>query len=204
MFDFARIIGFALATYPLVFIIFFPALWFAHRQLGKPFGRKRITILFLLGLSIYGPLLLTNLPLPDDFTAFCESTGGLKPRLEPFQFIPPAKYFLSELVRKGVILNIPFLWESFLNFWMLFPAGVIFRVLKKRNILMPIMIAVASSLLLEMTQLTGIWGLIGCAHRTFDVDDIILNSSGFLAGWIAMSILFAISAWYSRRVKSNV
>ena len=43
MFDFARIIGFALATYPLVFIIFFPALWFAHRQLGKPFGRKRIT-----------------------------------------------------------------------------------------------------------------------------------------------------------------
>lgn len=195
---FVGIILFALATYPLVFLIFYPALWYAHRVLGKELGRNRGIILFLMGLSIYGPLLLTNLPLPEFKVAFCALPHErLEPRLQPFQFFAPMKYWLSVIVRQGKILNIPFVWESILNFWMLFPAGVLFRILKKRNLLMPLLVGCVSSLFLELTQLTGIWGYIGCAHRVFDVDDIILNTSGFFGGWIAVSLLI----WAARRLR---
>lgn len=200
MAELLRIILFALLTYPLVFLCAFPVLFYLHKAFGRPFGLRRVIILFALGLSIYGPLLLTNLPLPKDFAAFCATTGqDMAVRLKPFQFIPPAKYFLAVLIREGQVLRIPFLIESFLNFWMLFPAGALFRLLKKRHWLFPVSLGLLSSLFLELTQLTGLWGFIGCAHRVFDVDDIILNASGFVCGWIALSMVMYLVSLRSSR-----
>lgn len=34
----------------------------------------------------------------------------------------------------------------------------------------------------ELTQLTGIWGIYPCAYRQFNVDDLLLNMLGVLAG----------------------
>lgn len=39
------------------------------------------------------------------------------------------------------------------------------------------------TLLVEMTQLTGAWGLYPCAWRKFDVDDLIMNILGVAVGW---------------------
>ena len=193
MADLVRVLLIALASYPLIFLILFPGLWWAHRVLKRPFGLKRAMILYLFGLSVYGPLLLTNLPLPDNFAAFCAEEGALiDPHFRPFQFFAPAKYFLAVLVREGRVLIIPFLIESFLNLWMLVPAGMLFRVLKKRNFAFPVLVGVASSLVLELTQLTGLWGWAPCAYRQFDVDDIILNATGFVSGWIFVSIVMAL------------
>lgn len=41
------------------------------------------------------------------------------------------------------------------------------------------------SLTVELTQLTGIWGLYPCAYRKFDVDDLLLNTLGVTLGFIA-------------------
>ncbi|EYD75069.1 hypothetical protein Rumeso_03397 [Rubellimicrobium mesophilum DSM 19309] len=42
------------------------------------------------------------------------------------------------------------------------------------------------SLAVELTQLTGTWGLYPCAYRKFDVDDLILNTVGVALGfWVA-------------------
>ena len=38
------------------------------------------------------------------------------------------------------------------------------------------------SLFIELSQLSGNWGLVPCAYRTFDVDDIINNTVGALIG----------------------
>lgn len=35
---------------------------------------------------------------------------------------------------------------------------------------------------IELTQLTGIWGIYSCAYRQFNVDDLLLNMLGVLAG----------------------
>ena len=39
------------------------------------------------------------------------------------------------------------------------------------------------SLTVELTQLTGLWGLYPCPYRQFDVDDLILNTTGVALGF---------------------
>lgn len=36
---------------------------------------------------------------------------------------------------------------------------------------------------IEITQLTGLWRIYPCAYRLFDVDDLMLNISGVMAGY---------------------
>ena len=38
------------------------------------------------------------------------------------------------------------------------------------------------TLVVELTQLTGSWGLYACAYRQFNVDDLILNAAGVIFG----------------------
>lgn len=45
------------------------------------------------------------------------------------------------------------------------------------------------SALVELTQLTGAWGLFGCSWRTFDVDDLLINTSGALLGALLAPLL---------------
>jgi glycopeptide antibiotics resistance protein len=40
-----------------------------------------------------------------------------------------------------------------------------------------------------VAQLTGLFGLYPCAFRTFEVDDLIFNISGLMAG-------FAVLRWW--------
>ena len=47
------------------------------------------------------------------------------------------------------------------------------------------------SLGVELTQLTGLWGLYPCAYRQFDVDDLILNVAGVMLGFLVTRALAA-------------
>lgn len=40
------------------------------------------------------------------------------------------------------------------------------------------------TLSVELTQLTGIWGLYPCAYRQFNVDDLFLNAVGVVTGFV--------------------
>lgn len=50
----------------------------------------------------------------------------------------------------------------------------------------------ALSLFFEITQLTGIYGIYNCAYRIFDVDDLILNSTGSLFGFLVAPVILAL------------
>ncbi|MDW6062039.1 VanZ family protein [Streptomyces sp. FXJ1.4098] len=41
-----------------------------------------------------------------------------------------------------------------------------------------------ASLFFELTQWSGVWGLYACPYRLFDVDDLIVNTSGAMLGWV--------------------
>jgi glycopeptide antibiotics resistance protein len=41
------------------------------------------------------------------------------------------------------------------------------------------------SLAVELTQLTGTWGLFPCPYRKFDADDLLLNTIGVALGFLA-------------------
>lgn len=43
---------------------------------------------------------------------------------------------------------------------------------------------VGLTLTVELTQLTGLWGLYACAYRQFNLDDIILNALGVVVGFL--------------------
>src|SRR5699024_12722265 len=44
----------------------------------------------------------------------------------------------------------------------------------------------------EITQLTGVYGIYNCPYRIFDVDDLLLNSTGALVGFLLAPILLAL------------
>lgn len=56
-----------------------------------------------------------------------------------------------------------------------------------------------ASLLIELTQLTGIWFVFPCPYRVFDVDDVIANTVGALLGGLLAPLLRRLPAGSSGR-----
>jgi hypothetical protein len=56
------------------------------------------------------------------------------------------------------------------------------RVLAGRGILVALVAGFGLSLLVETTQITGVWGLYPCAYRFFDVGDLMTNTLGAVVG----------------------
>lgn len=52
------------------------------------------------------------------------------------------------------------------------------------------------SLAVELTQLTGTWGLYPCAYRKFDADDLLMNTLGLVLG-------FLVARWWRRGGHEN-
>lgn len=72
--------------------------------------------------------------------------------------------------------------QIFFNLILFMPLGFIARAVFKRNLLIVAVIALAVSLFIELSQLTGLWGIYPCAYRIFDVDDLLVNTLGGIAG----------------------
>ncbi|MBN9176784.1 MAG: VanZ family protein [Microbacterium sp.] len=69
-----------------------------------------------------------------------------------------------------------------LNVLLFLPLGFFLRVLGGRGILVAFVTGLGVSLVIETTQLTGVWGLYPCAYRVFDVDDLLTNTVGAVLG----------------------
>ena len=82
----------------------------------------------------------------------------------------------SELLRNQAFLQVV------LNVVLFVPFGVFVRLITHRGVLVATTLGLAVSLLIEVTQLTGVWGVYPCAYRLFDVDDLLTNTLGALLG----------------------
>ncbi|RBP99657.1 VanZ family protein [Bifidobacterium xylocopae] len=131
-----------------------------------------LTILYLLALVCF-----TLWPMPDDRAAFCAG-HHLSPQLDPL-------HFLTDLTTGGLgaLLQIGF------NIVFFLPLGYIMgRVLRWRlRLALPVGFLV--SLTIETAQLTGVFGLIGCAYRLFDVDDLLWNTTGAIVGFACAALI---------------
>ena len=117
----------------------------------------------------------TLLPLPDSTSGFqCAGTNT-----DPLQFVDT----LRDAVRRpGDPLTDPGVLQLALNVLLFIPLGFLVRVLGGRGIPTAVLAGLGTSLLIEFTQLTGVWGIYDCAYRVFDVDDLITNTVGALCG----------------------
>ncbi len=158
------------------------------RLAGVRIGGRRALTLFLALFF----LALTQFPLPDRAALDC-SEGGAEAILKPFTTLDHIarlwrwwrnepeiglKAWVGSKVIQAAVMNFALcaaIGAAFARHTRgPFPAGQAF------------LLGVALSGGAELAQLTGLFGLYPCAFRHFEVDDLILNIGGLMAGFLLM------------------
>lgn len=163
---------------------------------GALAGRFRGATLIALGaflLSIAGALFLVFFPLPADPVAYCASASGTEGfSFVPFRWVGGILGFMDNqgqrLTLQGFLHNNT-VFQAGTNVGLLLPLGVGLRLLFGLRFTTAFAIAVAFSVAIEVVQGTGMLGLLPCAHRLADIDDVMLNALGAAIGWLVAGYL---------------
>lgn len=129
----------------------------------------------------------TLLPLPADISC----VGA---QLHPLQFVADIRTFPHSSL--GELRHNPAFLQVALNVVLFVPLGFFLRLAWRRGVIVSTLVGFGTSLLIELTQLTGVWGIYPCAYRFFDVDDLLANTVGALAGSL---LSLAVKPWANRR-----
>lgn len=92
------------------------------------------------------------------------------------------------------VLAEPAFLQVMFNFLLLLPFGVYLRYFfqEKYSWRRAFSLSFALSLFYEVTQLTGLYGLYTCPYRIFDVNDLLLNSTGALLGFAIAPVILLL------------
>jgi hypothetical protein len=163
-------------------VAFVPEVAYRYRRAGW-FGWNDLVALVVV--PVYGLALWTYtlLPLPDPDDLVCRD-----PLTTPLHSIDDVRAAgvdsLADLVTN------PDLAQVVLNVVLFVPLGVVLRWRYRRGVVVSLVVGFVTSLAIETTQLTGIWGIYDCAYRFFDVDDLITNTTGAVVGsllsWVVL------------------
>ncbi|MFD7022574.1 VanZ family protein [Promicromonospora sukumoe] len=135
-------------------------------------------------LAVYGTALVayTLLPLPSgDLAEWCASYGYDGAQLRPLQIVADIRERTAGLSLGAAGRDISVLQGVF-NVVLFVPWGILVRRYLGWGLLASAASALGASLLIEVTQLTGIFGLIPCSYRLADVDDLLTNTLGGVLG----------------------
>ncbi|MFB7249192.1 VanZ family protein [Microbacterium sp. NPDC056234] len=154
-------------------LLFVPFVAISYRRRGRlSLGR---TLLWLAALVYFWAIwTYTLLPLPDPDAIRC--VGAITDPMSVVRDLQKA------FAAPGNPLTQPALLQLVFNVLLFVPLGAFLRVLGARGILTSFFVGLALSLLIETTQLTGVWGLYPCAYRFFDVGDLMTNTLGAVIG----------------------
>lgn len=134
-----------------------------HFSLGHAFIVACAAV-YLLALWTY-----TILPLPDPALVCVDPA---EPQLRPGQFLRDFAEARAGGTGRAVLAQV------LLNVLLFVPLGMLARHLFRLGLLRTLLLGLGVSALIELTQLTGTWGLYPCAYRLMDVDDLIANTVG--------------------------
>ena len=90
--------------------------------------------------------------------------------------------------------------QLFFNIAMFIPLGFFTAGCLRWGLRATALSGFALSSFIELSQLTGNWGLAGFTYRTFDVDDIVNNTAGAVLGAVCIWVVRAIQ---KRRAAKN-
>lgn len=161
--------------------VFLPAVVWQSRRFGRLSVRR---LLGTAALAIYGVALVayTLLPLPSgDLSVWCAEHGVGGAQLHPLQFLADIRRDTAGLSLLATLRSVAVLQVVF-NVLLFIPWGVFARGFAGWGVVRATITAALGSLLIEVTQFTGIFGLIGCSYRLGDVDDLMTNTLGGLLG----------------------
>ena len=167
----------ALVLWPLASLLLtLPILaWLYHRDGCLRFGSAVSTylaVLYVLGLGCF-----TLYPLPSGDSGLGITCGV------PWQLDPLA--FVGDFARDGVS-TLP---QIAFNVVLFMPLGFIAGRLLRWGFWRSLVVGFLASLLIEVAQGTGLFGIYPYSYRTADVDDLIYNTSGAALGWACAAAL---------------
>ena len=141
-------------------------------------GRPLVTlfvILFFVGL--------TQHPFPSPSVLVCPVPKA-RPNLVPLHFAEAWAWAWQSSDTLAGFMREPSILSMAMNLVLCSLIGVLlcWHQIRLRA---AIVLGAALSLTIELTQLTGIWGLYPCAFRKFDIDDLLVNTLGVVLGYMA-------------------
>lgn len=191
--DYLYPVTFAFGVFPIAALLFtLPFLVVQYRRHGYV-NKVRALVLYLFLLYLMNAIFLVMLPLPASRHNQPLSGGALQ--LIPFHFIhdimketaivpgEPSTYW--RLLQERAV------WQVLLNVALTVPFGMMIRYYFRSGPVVSLILSFLLSLFIEVTQLTGIYGIYDYPYRIFDVDDLMTNTLGGMLG-------FLLAEWLSR------
>lgn len=153
----------------------------------KPRNRARLLPLLLSGFFF---VFLTQSPFPAPAALVCPLLRGV-PQLEPFHYWATVQDLWTAGSRWQDWVFNRMIAATVMN--VLIPAAIgVALAAHPVSTRVALGVAMGLTVAVELTQLTGVWGIYPCAYRQFNVDDLMLNTTGLFAGFImARRYLFA-------------
>ncbi|SHJ95545.1 Glycopeptide antibiotics resistance protein [Pseudonocardia thermophila] len=167
----------------LAMVLLVPYVAASYRRRGElGWGRALLAaaaLVYALALVAY-----VLLPLPSVEEACRSAAAAAGAQLRLFAFVDDvARYAVANPLRNPAIQQVLF------NVALFVPLGAFLRHLGGRSVAVATLVGFGVSLLVEFTQLTGVWFLFPCPYRLFDVDDLLANTAGALLGASAGPLL---------------
>ncbi|NYF18176.1 hypothetical protein HDC37_003032 [Microbacterium sp. AK009] len=149
--------------------LFVPFVAISYRRRGQ-LSAGRLVLWSAALVYFWAIWAYTLVPLPDGTAYRCAGVN-----LDPLTFVRDIRGAFDGV---GSPLADPALLQLGLNILLFIPLGFFLRVLGGRGIVVAVLVGFGLSLLIETTQLTGVWGIFPCAYRVFDVVDLATNTLG--------------------------
>lgn len=139
----------------------------------------RCTYLYIFCLYFLCAYFVTWLPLPT-----AETFAKLKPMSEFIQLVPFQSFL--DIERKTLLRDLAII---LFNVAMTMPLGYFLREFFQISLKKTILLGFLTSLLYEVTQLTGLFFIYPRAYRIFDIDDLIINTLGAYLGYVVAPLV---------------
>lgn len=164
----------------LIVLLFVPFVALSYRRRGGlTFWRTTgwaTLVIYSLAIWTY-----TLLPFPETDEIVCRG-----PILNPMSSVQDV---LRDAAAGASPLHNAAIQQLVLNVALFVPLGFLLRSMFRRGVIVALLTGFGLSLLIELTQLTGVWGLYSCAYRFFDVGDLITNTVGAGVGSLLAAVI---------------
>lgn len=177
----------------ILFLLTFPiGLWFLtyhHYHRHGTFRGWSATLTTATFLYITGVIAFTLFPFPDEGRSSCiAGEQALSPQLVPFASLSDILEVWQDVGFPAVLASVTFLQVA-LNVVLLVPLGMLLAYRYKKSFAFTVLFGLGVSLLIEITQGTGVFGLFDCPYRLADVDDLLTNTAGAAIGWLIAAVV---------------
>ena len=182
-------------AFPLVALLLaLPYALYQYRRFGA-ISIWKTFVVFTFILYCMCAISLIVFPLPKDPSQIVEIAQT--PQLHPFHFVEQIRettdFSWADRSTWGPTLKARAAYEAYFNVLLTVPLGAYLCYLFRCRWWMALLIGMVTTLLYKTSQLTGLFGIYDHPYRLFDVDDLILNTTGAMLGfWLMIPLTWAM------------